>query len=72
MARYYFHVENSIAVHDRAGVELPTLEAAFDHAKAVGTAKRVPAVDGTESWNIVITDEAGDFVALVPCDSSWL
>ena len=69
MARYYFHVEDVSIIGDSVGTELPSLEAAFDHAKAVGAAHRDRRANGTPNWNIIVTDEAGNFVALVPCHS---
>jgi hypothetical protein len=46
--------------------KLATLEAAFDFAREIGGVLGRRMADGTHRWTVVITDDSGDRVAVVP------
>ena len=67
MTRYFFHCQDGLEIDDSDGQDLPSVEAAFEHAKNVANAYRHLMSDGMQNVTVVITDEDGAFVALVPC-----
>ena len=56
MARYFFHCRDGIQIDDLMGIELPTIQSAFQYAKKVAEDIAAGLVNGGGPGSIVITD----------------
>jgi Domain of unknown function (DUF6894) len=70
MTHYHFHCfKDGVEMEEVDHKELPSVEAALDHAKVVAGAHRT-LMANHHHLNVAVTDANGDFVELVACDFS--